>query len=60
MAGNIALLDRPVVHLLGGVYRLFDVGGAIGIAGMTLMLLTAAAKHTVALYRAEPVPKGTQ
>jgi archaetidylinositol phosphate synthase len=60
MIGNIALLYRPIVHLFGGAYRLFDVGGAIGIAGMTLMLLTAAARHTVALYRAEPVPKGTQ
>jgi phosphatidylglycerophosphate synthase len=58
--GNIALLYRPVVHLLGGAHLWFDVGGAIGIAGMALMLLTAAAKHTVALYRAEPVPKGTQ
>jgi archaetidylinositol phosphate synthase len=58
IAGNIALLYKPVVHLMGGAYRLFDVGGAIGIAGMALMLLTAAARHTVALYRAEPVSKG--
>jgi archaetidylinositol phosphate synthase len=55
--GNIALLYRPVVHLFGGSYLLFDVGGAAGVAGMALMLVTAAAKHTVALYRAEPIPK---
>jgi phosphatidylglycerophosphate synthase len=60
MAGNIALLYKPVVHLFGRAYLLFDVGGAIGIAGMTLMLLTAAASHTVALYRAEPVPRGSR
>ena len=58
--GNIALLYKPVVHLFGRAYLLFDVGGAIGIAGMTLMLLSAAAKHTVALYRAEPIAKGTR
>ena len=50
---------RPVVHLFGGAYRLFDVGGAIGIGGMTLMLLIATVKHAAALYRAEPVPRGT-
>jgi archaetidylinositol phosphate synthase len=55
--GNIALLYRPVVHLFGGSYLLFDVGGAIGVAGMALMLMTSVAKHTVALYRAEPIPK---
>jgi phosphatidylglycerophosphate synthase len=57
--GNLALLRWPVVHLLGGAHRLFDVGGAVGIAGMALMLLTAVAKHTAALYRSEPVPKET-
>jgi phosphatidylglycerophosphate synthase len=56
--GNIALLYRPVVHLFGGSYLLFDVGGAAGVAGMALMLVTSVAKHTVALYRAEPIPKG--
>jgi phosphatidylglycerophosphate synthase len=60
MIGNIALLYKPVVHLFGRAHLLFDVGGTIGIAGMTLMLLTAAARHTRALYRAEPVPKGVR
>ena len=57
MIGNLALLYRPVVQIFGASYRLFDVGGAIGIAGMATMLLAAVAKHTAALYRAEPVPK---
>jgi hypothetical protein len=56
MIGNIALFYRPVVRLFGGSYLLFDVGGAIGIFGMALMLVTAVAKHTAALYRAEPMP----
>jgi archaetidylinositol phosphate synthase len=53
MIGNVALLYRPMVHLLAGTYRLFDVGGIVGMAGMVLMLLAAVVRHTVLLYRAE-------
>jgi phosphatidylglycerophosphate synthase len=56
IVGNIALFYRPEVRLFGDTYLLFDVGGAIGILGMALMLITAVAKHTAALYRAEPLP----
>jgi len=51
--GNIALLYRPMVHLFGNTYRLFDVGGVVGIIGIGLMLMTAVARHTAQLYRAE-------
>jgi phosphatidylglycerophosphate synthase len=54
--GNLALYFHPgvpQVFLGETAYRLFDVGGAIGIAGMLLMALAATAKHTVQLYRAE-------
>ena len=53
IAGNIALFFRPVVKLFGGQYLLFDVGGVIGIAGMSAMLVAAAIRHTRALYAAE-------
>jgi phosphatidylglycerophosphate synthase len=56
MIGNVALLWRPWVQVLGGTYRLFDVGGAVGIAGMSLMLVSAAIRHTVELYRMERLP----
>jgi phosphatidylglycerophosphate synthase len=56
MIGNVTLLYWPVVRLFGSSYLLFDVGGVIGIAGIGLMLLTAVARHTAALYRAEPIP----
>jgi len=56
MIGNIALLYRPVVRLAGEHYRLFDVGGAVGIVGMALMLIVSVVKHTVYLYRAERLP----
>jgi phosphatidylglycerophosphate synthase len=54
--GNVALLFRPVVRLLGGQYLLFDVGGAIAMGGMALMLVWAALRHTRALYEAERIP----
>ena len=52
--GNLALLLwKPVVHIFGGQYRLFDVGGAIGLIGMTLILLFFTAQNTARLYREE-------
>src|SRR5882757_1392589 len=38
--GNLALFWKPMVHFFGGKYRLFDVGGTIGIAGMALMVVS--------------------
>ena len=56
MIGNLALLGNPMVHFLGhGPYRLFDIGGTIGLAGMAVMLLWVTAKNTVRLYREEPI-----
>jgi archaetidylinositol phosphate synthase len=49
--GNIALLFQPIIW--HGHYRLFDVGGAIGIAGMTVMLTFATARNTLRLFREE-------
>ena len=56
--GNLALYfppSVPRVFLGDTAYRLFDVAGAIAMAGMLLMALAAAAKHTAQLYRAEPL-----
>ncbi len=54
--GNIALLYRPVVRILGERYGLFDIGGAVGIVGMGLMLIGAVVRHTILLYRTERLP----
>jgi phosphatidylglycerophosphate synthase len=51
--GNIVLMFRPDVQLLGSHFRLFDVGGVVAIAGMGIMALIAAARHTRELYREE-------
>jgi phosphatidylglycerophosphate synthase len=56
MVGNVVLLHHPMARLFGASYPLFDVGGAVGIAGMAAMLLSAVARHTAALYRAERLP----
>jgi archaetidylinositol phosphate synthase len=55
--GNLALLWKPRVHFSGGQYRLFDVGGAIALAGMALMLICFTGQNTVRLYREERVPE---
>ena len=55
--GNLALFWKPVVHVFGGRYRLFDVGGAIGLAGMALMVVVFTLQNTVRLYREERIPQ---
>src|SRR3989454_6514755 len=56
--GNLVLYfsDSSTVKLIGGEYRLFDVGGAVGIVGMALMLIVATIRHTRTLYHAEMLP----
>ena len=55
--GNLALLWKPRVHFFGGFYRLFDVGGAISIAGMGLMIVFFTLQNTIRLYREERIPQ---
>jgi phosphatidylglycerophosphate synthase len=52
-AGNAAIFVRPYIEIAGRRILLFDFGGVIAIAGMGAMLITAAACHTVRLYREE-------
>jgi archaetidylinositol phosphate synthase len=54
--GNLALFWKSMVHLAGRSYRLFDVGGTIGIAGMVLVLVISVVTNTMKLYRREPLP----
>jgi phosphatidylglycerophosphate synthase len=51
--GNLALLRWPVV--LHHRYRLFDIGGAIGLAGMALMVIFFTMKNGYRLYREERI-----
>jgi hypothetical protein len=54
--GALKLAIDPTVTVLGRTWLLFDVGGAIAIAGLLVTLATSAVRNTRALYRAEPVP----
>jgi archaetidylinositol phosphate synthase len=51
--GNLALLRWPVV--LHGHYRLFDIGGAVGLIGMSLMLVFFTLKNGRRLYCEERI-----
>ena len=55
--GNLALFWKPVIHLFGAQYRLFDVGGAIGLTGMALMVIVVTLQNTLRLYREERIPQ---
>jgi hypothetical protein len=51
--GNVALWLRPDTRVFGSVFRVFDVGGIVAIAGMVLMLVISTIRNMVKLYRAE-------
>jgi len=55
--GNLALFWKPRVHFFGRAFRLFDVGGGIGLAGMALMAIVFTAQNTIRLYREERIPQ---
>lgn len=55
--GNVVLLYKSVVHLFGRAYRLFDVGGTMGISGMLIVLVISVIRNTIKLYRKEPLPE---
>ena len=52
--GNLALFRWPIV--LHGHYRLFDVGGLIGMVGMVAMAVSFTAMNICRLYRQERIP----
>ena len=51
--GNAALFVSPYAKIAGRSFLLFDVGGLVALAGMGLMAVATAARHTAALYREE-------
>lgn len=53
LIGNAFLFYRPEVNLFGARYKLFDVGGLCGAAGMVFILVRSTVRHAAALYREE-------
>jgi phosphatidylglycerophosphate synthase len=52
-AGTLMLMRSPFVTVFGRNWLLFDVGGAVGIAGFLLTFVMAAVQNGAALYREE-------
>jgi len=55
MLGNVALMLHPYDNIAGRRFRLFDIGGAMAIAGMACMAVTTTCRHLAVLYREEKV-----
>jgi len=55
--GNVALFWKPRVHCFGQYYKLFDVGGSIGLTGMAVVLIFFTAQNTLRLYREERIAR---
>ncbi len=53
--GNLVVLFKPVVSVAGYLFLLFDVGGAVGILVITVVLLIATTQTTRTLYDLERV-----
>jgi hypothetical protein len=59
--GALAVWRSPTVTPFGfGPVLLFDLGGVLAIAGLITALAASVAGTTAELYRAEPLPHGTQ
>jgi phosphatidylglycerophosphate synthase len=52
-AGTLQLMRADTVAMLGSHWLLFDVGGAVGIAGLLLTFVRSAIGNGVALYEEE-------
>src|SRR5438309_6331554 len=55
--GNLAALWKLVVPVFGRLFRLFDIGGAIGVTGMGLMVVVFTMQNTIGLYREGRIPQ---
>jgi phosphatidylglycerophosphate synthase len=55
--GTLQLLRSADVVLFGNRVLLFDVGGAVAIAGLVATFIASAVSNTRKLYRLEPLPE---
>lgn len=53
IVGNLALMVHPYANLAGHRFLLFDVGGAVAIAGMAYMAVSTTCRHISVLYQEE-------
>jgi phosphatidylglycerophosphate synthase len=55
-AGTLQLLRSETVDLFGSRFLLFDVGGAVAVAGLAFTFVVSAVRNTRTLYLREPLP----
>lgn len=55
MVGNVVLVVHPYDSIAGRRFLLFDVGGAVAIAGMAWMAVSTTCRHLAVLYREEKI-----
>ena len=55
-AGTLQLMRSDFVTVFGQQWLLFDVGGAVAIAGLLTAFVVAALRNGMALYREERIP----
>ncbi len=55
--GTLYLLHSSKVHLAGREFLLFDIGGIVAIAGLCAAFAFSSIRNTLALYKAEPMPR---
>lgn len=53
--GNIRALSHPTTHIFGEKYLFFDIGAAVAMALMAVVLVVSVTRNTITLYRAERV-----
>jgi phosphatidylglycerophosphate synthase len=58
--GTVSLFFRPNIPFIGNNFRLFDVGGVIGIVALICMALFSAIKNSYQLYQEESTDKKLQ
>jgi phosphatidylglycerophosphate synthase len=57
--GTLQLMRSDFVSILGHQWLLFDVGGAVAIAGFLIAFVVGALRNGVALYNEERLPRPT-
>jgi len=55
--GSLRLMHSDFVRIAGSDYRLFDIGGAVGIVALLVTFIVSAVRNAHTLYRAEPLPE---
>jgi len=55
--GNLFVLFKPISHVFGHAFRLFDIGGVVGMLGMVGITIFTAIRNGRQLYHEEPIPE---